>query len=177
MQNAKRATPEKPTQFRARNKGCRDCVIQGTVYKIQGTPPQQQNFRDRRNVGGFELRENTPALEITAVPSNPDCPCQWDDRGNVEYIAIFLGLANQTRKQLFRMPPILQSRGFSIRNLPNYFTMNGCTLTIDISRINQDLRAGNIGGAPFNLKAVPTRLGLRVRCNGVWRKLLIVITD
>lgn len=155
---------------------CKDCIIQGMIFKI-GAAQSQLNFRTRTEVGGYSAAENTATLKITAIPSNPACPCKWDDRINVEFIRIHTGLANQTRRQLMRMPQLIQSRRARINQLPNHVTISGCELTVEISLINRDLRNGNIGGAQFNLKAVPTRIGARVRCNGKWRNLLIVITD
>ena len=155
---------------------CRDCIIKKVVFKV-GSKNKEIQFRTRRQVGGYRVSESTTAIKITAEPSIPGCKCTWDDRINVEFIRIHTGLANQTREQLFKMPQLVETRRTRISKQPNYLTVNRCTLTIKIKSINQALRNGNIKGAQFNLKAVPTRIGVRVRCNGKWRTLLIVITD
>jgi len=147
---------------------CKDCIIEG-MNDLQ--------FLNNREIGAFRLPESTMALAFTAKPSIEDCPCKWDDQITVEYIRIHTGLANQTRRQLFLVPQLVQTSRARISALPNHVTVNACTLEIKISRINQDLRDGNIGGTSFNFKAVPLRVGARVRCNGKWRKLMLEITD
>lgn len=147
---------------------CKECIITG-LNDLQ--------FLKNREAGLFRMPESTQSFTITAKPSIENCPCKWDDIINIEYIRIHTGLANQTRRQLFRMPQLVQTSPARISKLPNHVKVNACTIIIQISRINQDLRNGNIGGAQFNLKAVPLRIGSRVRCNGKWRKFVVEITD
>ena len=155
---------------------CRDCIIKKVSFKV-GNQNKEIRFRTRRQVGGYRVSESTTSIKITAEPSISDCTCTWDDKINVEFIRIHTGLANQTRNQLFKMPQLVETRRARISKQPNFITINECTLTMKIKSINQALRNGNVKGAQFNLKAVPTRIGVRVRCNGKWRTLLIVITD
>ena len=147
---------------------CKDCIIEGM---------NDLKFIKNREIGLFRLPESSKSLIIKAKPSIANCPCKWDDQINVEYIRIHTGLANQTRRQLFLMPQLIQTSRARISKLPKHVTVNACTMVIQISRINQDLRNGKISGAQFNLKAVPLRIGARVRCNGKWRKLIVEITD
>ncbi len=147
---------------------CSDCEIS----EINGLA-----FRKRSEVFGLNVRQSNSAVVITATPTDLDCPCEWGDRVNIEFIDIRTGHATQTREQLFINPQLIRVRKSRMSENTDHFTIAGCTLTININTINTALRNGNMSGVPFNLKAVPLRISGRVRCGKRWRKYLIIIND
>lgn len=118
----------------------------------------------------------TPTLELTAIPSDPQCPCEWRDEFRIAGHRIATGSTTMTRTTLNAGPsPLIETLRPRIDRLRPFFTLAGCTLTIRVQALDQSLRQG-IGLAHI---VVMIEMGLQVRCSttGRWRNVRIVFSD
>lgn len=118
----------------------------------------------------------TPALVLTGVPSDPACPCEWNNSFQIAGHRIATGHTTLTRKSLNAGPsPLIETLRPRLSNLAPFFTIAGCTLTINVQNLDQTLRQG-IGLAN---NVVMIEMGLQVRCApaGRWRNIRIVFED
>jgi len=148
---------------------CRGCVI----TQIQPYPP----FPNRRNTLRSPISvAATAQLTLTAVPNDPACPCEWDNKFQIAGHRIATGHTTLTRKTLNAGPsPLIETLRPRLSRLTPLFPLAGCTLTINMQQLDQTLRNG-IGLAN---KVVMIEIGLQVRCapRGRWRNIRIVLSD
>jgi len=148
---------------------CRNCVIE----RINDFPP----FPARRNTLRLPISvAATPTLTLTAVPDDPDCPCEWNNRFQIAGHRIATGHSSLTRKTLNAGPsPLIETLRPRLSRVAPLFPLAGCTLTINMQDLDQTLRNG-IGLAN---KVVMIEIGLQVRCapRGRWRNIRIVVED
>ena len=118
----------------------------------------------------------TPQLVLTAVRSNPACPCEWNNRFQIAGHRIATGHTHLTRETLNAGPsPLIETLRPRLDRLTPFFPIAGCTLTINMQQLDQTLRNG-IGLAN---NVVMIEIGLQVRCSpkGRWRNIRIVVQD
>jgi len=148
---------------------CRNCVIQ----RIEGYP----NFPNRRNTLRLPVSvAATRQLVLTAVPDDPDCPCEWRNSLQIAGHRIATGHTTLTRETLNAGPsPLIETLRPRLNRLKPLFSLAGCTLTINMQQLDQALRNG-IGLAR---KIVMIEIGVQVRCapRGRWRNIRIVVND
>ena len=159
----RRAMPAPATTER-----CRNCVI--TALNGQGFPA------GTTTATAYEP-DNTRAYTLTATPSDARCPCKWSNELWIEYVAVATGHATRLKRKNMQMPQVLELIKMDLHDPNNpYVTITGCTITIRISDLNRDLRAG-INTQNVFFKGVVTRLELGVSCNQTYRTIVINITD
>lgn len=113
---------------------------------------------------------------FVAVASDPDCPCEWNNRFQIAGHRIATGHTTLTRKSLNAgLSPLIETLRPRLDRLQPFFTVAGCTLTIDVKALDASLRQG-IGLAN---NVVMIEMALQVRCSpqGRWRNLRIVFSD
>lgn len=118
----------------------------------------------------------TATYTLTAVPSDPLCPCEWNNRFQIAGHRIATGHTSLTRKTLNAgLSPLIETLRPRLDRLEPFFTVAGCALTINIQSLDQTLRQG-IGLAN---NVVMIEMGLQVRCapKGRWRNVRIVFSD
>jgi hypothetical protein len=147
---------------------CRNCVI--SALNGQAFPPGS-------TTGTTAVPENQAQLQITATPNPANCPCKWSNEVYVEYVGVLTGHATKLKRKNFQFPQVVELIKIDPRDPKNpYVTIAGCTITIQISQLNQDLRNGiNTQHAFF--RGVVTRLKLGVSCNKSYRTIYIDVTD
>ncbi len=120
--------------------------------------------------------DTTPTLTLTAVPSDPECPCEWRNAFQIAGHRIATGHTNLPRETLNAGPsPMIETLRPRLDRLAPLFPVTGCALTIRMQDLDRTLRAG-IGLAH---KVVMIEIGLQVRCSprGRWRNIRIAVDD
>ena len=149
---------------------CSDC----TIVQIAPYPPFPGGRRS-----GLRLPLSvsaTSTLTLTAVPSDPLCPCEWRNDFQIAGHWVMTGSTTMTRTTLNAGPsPLIETLRPRLDRLTPFFTLAGCTLTINVHSLDQTLRQG-IGLAN---NVVMIEMGLQVRCSpkGRWRNIRIVFSD
>lgn len=155
-------TVEKPRKLK-----CDKCVI---------TQINDTTFAAKNQYVTFSVKENAAELVLKAIPSIKDCPCEWS-KFAIEYAVILTGKKDIKRKNIFSS--LNETLTFDASKNPAHFIFKGCSVTIKISKINQDLRNGNVrrGRRNFRQVMVPLRLAGKVRCGKSWRRFQVEFTD
>ena len=164
--NPKLADRGRKTVLRKPKLNCDKCVIE----QINAA-----KFKNTRQAVSFNVKENKKEFVITAIPSIKGCPCVWSNF-RLEYSIILTGKKDIKRSSIFSS--LNETVTVNPSRNKNYFTIKGCTLTVKVSKLNDDLRNGNIRGArAFRNVLVPLRLAGRVKCGKKWRTFQIVFLD
>ena len=149
---------------------CSDCEI----VQVQPAPPfpggRRTSLRAQYGVAA------NPRIVFTAVASDPACPCEWNNRFQIAGHRIATGHTMLTRETLNAgLSPLIETLTPRLDQLQPFFTVAGCTLTIEVEALDQSLRQG-IGLAN---NVVMIEMGLQVRCSpkGRWRNIRVVFTD
>jgi len=154
---------------------CRSCRIASLRLSTSGAPSIEQ-LQATKQVGYVTVKENEPALTITAGTEPHDCPCTWSLVG-IEYVEVLTGAAARLKRQNFQFSQLIETITVDPANARNpYVTVNNCTMTIKIKDINDDLRQGINTGKPLS-QGVVVRIGVRVKCGTEPVKLIINIVD
>ena len=154
-----RTVPRRP------RRNCRTCRI----IRINNQP-----FPASRSTARISRSENTQNLVISVRPSCPGCPCKWSTLA-VQYIIVLTGAASRIRRKQ-SAPQLIGTARTNPNNTNPFFTVNGCTLTIKISKLNRDLRRGAGLPRPFR-QGVPVSVTVRVKCNSKSKTIVVNITD
>lgn len=145
---------------------CRNCKI----TSVNG----QQVPAGKNNATAF-VAENTATFTISATRQPAACPCVWSNV-NIEFAAIATGSAKLLKRKNFKFDQVLDVVKIN-PNRPNpYFTINDCTLTLKISRLNDDFRDG-INTESVFFQGVITLIKVGVKCNSKIFTLYLNITD
>lgn len=174
---AKAKRPLKEVNPRLKDKG-RHTVIRKPKINCDKCVIVQINkakFKNTRQAVSFKVKENKKDFVITAVPSIKGCPCVWS-KFKLEYSLILTGKKDIKRESIFSS--LNETVNVDPARNKGYFAFKGCTLTIKISKLNDDMRNGNIKGSrAFRNVLVPLRLAGRVKCGKKWRTFQIVFLD
>jgi hypothetical protein len=149
---------------------CSDCRIEQILPFPPFPPARRTSLRIPVSVGA------TPALTLTGVPSDPDCPCEWRNEFQIAGHWVMTGSTTMTRTTLNAGPsPLIETLRPRLDRLEPFFTIAGCSITIAVQALDQTLRQG-IGLAN---NVVMIEMILQVRCapRGRWRTVRIVFSD
>lgn len=166
----KKPVPKKPVPKKPAPHDCSDC----TIIQVNPAPPFPPGRRTSLRMPVSVAATNQ--LVLTAVPSDPACPCEWNNRFQIAGHRIATGHTHLTREALNAGPsPLIETLRPRLDRLTPFFIVAGCTMTINMQQLDQTLRNG-IGLAN---NVVMIEMALQVRCapRGRWRNIRIVVQD